>query len=349
MILPQTYAATMFLIILSLLCLGIWVSTFKLAGRWRFELFYFDFAFGLLITSIILAFTVGNLGYDGFNFLDDLQHAGKRQWLYCFAAGIIFNFGNLLLMAAVSVAGTVLAFPTGMGVGLILSTVLTFVTARTGNGTMMLLGGGLVLGSILVNSMSYRMVSVQRHEEQARAGKAKSTRRPSSAKGIILSLVSGLLLGSFWPLLDKARQGELGLGPYAIGAIFAFGIFFSTFVFNIFFMNLPVEGDPVDIGGYFSARAKQHIWGLLGGVIWCSGTIAGMVALATPEVQQGNPGLRAVLAQAAPLLTALLGIFVWRELKGADIRVRAMTVLMVVLYGCGMVLLSVAPLYVRRV
>jgi len=80
MILPQTYAATMFVMILSLVCLGVWVSAFKLTGKYRFELFYFDFAFGLLATAVILALTVGNLGYDGFNFFDDLQHAGKRQW-----------------------------------------------------------------------------------------------------------------------------------------------------------------------------------------------------------------------------------------------------------------------------
>src|SRR5450432_3466088 len=124
MILPQTYATTMLLTILSLLCLGIWVSAFKLAGKWRFELFYFDFAFGLLMTALILAFTVGNLGYDGFDFLDDVQHAGKRQLVFCLGAGMIFNLGNLLLVAAVSVASTVLAFPVGMGLGLILATVL---------------------------------------------------------------------------------------------------------------------------------------------------------------------------------------------------------------------------------
>jgi len=348
MILPQTYPATMLVMILSLVCLGVWVSAFKLTGKYRFELFYFDFAFGLLLTAVILAFTVGNLGYDGFNFLDDLQHTGKRQWLYCFIAGMIFNLANLLLVAAVSVAGTVLAFPVGMGVGLIVSTGLAFAMSRTGNGTMILLGSALVLASALANSMSYRMLAVQRHEEQARAGKARSTRRPSAAKGIVLSVVSGLLIGSFFPLLDKARQGEVGMGPYAIGSLFALGVFFSTFVLNIFFINLPVEGDPAELSLYFAATPAQHGWGLAGGMIWCLGTIAGLVVVATPVSPEGSPEVRALLAQAAPLLTALVGIFVWRELKGSDIRVRALTLMMVVLYGCGVVLLSVAPLYVPK-
>jgi glucose uptake protein len=349
MILPQTYAATMVLTILSLLCLGIWVSAFKLVGRWRFELFYFDFAFGLLVTALILAFTVGNLGYDGFDFLDDLQHTGKRQWVFCFAAGMIFNFANLLLVAAVSVAGTVLAFPVGMGVGLILATVLSFAASRSGNGAMILVGAGLVLVSALVNAIGHRLLAQQRHEELARDGKARSTRRPSGAKGIVLALVSGLLMGSFWPLLDKAREGDLGMGPYAIGTLFTCGVFFSTFVYNIFLMNLPVEGDPVDLSHYFRAKPRQHLWAFMGGVIWSLGTFGGMVVLAAPEAQQGSPALHAILAQAAPLLTALVGIFVWRELKGADMRVRALTLLMIVLYGCGVVLLSIAPIYLRKV
>jgi len=155
-------------------------------------------------------------------------------------------------------------------------------------------------------------------------------------------------MGSFWPLLDKARQGELGMGPYAVGTIFALGAFFSTFVYGIFLMNLPVEGDPLEFSAYFAGKPKQHIWGLAGGVIWCLGTIAGMVALATPEAQQGDARVRAILAQAAPLLTALVGVFVWRELKGGDMRVKALTILMLVLYGCGVVLLSFASIYVRK-
>src|SRR3954453_22129268 len=95
MILPQSYNAVLLLMILSLLCLGSWASTYKFAGKWRFELFYFDFAIGLGIAALIYAFTVGNLGFDGFSLLDDLQKAGKRQWVYGVLAGLIFNLGNM--------------------------------------------------------------------------------------------------------------------------------------------------------------------------------------------------------------------------------------------------------------
>src|ERR1039458_1021441 len=98
MILPQTYTAALFLMILSMICWGSWANTYKLAGKWRFELYYFDFAAGLLLAAVILAYTAGNLGYDGFSFSDDLMHAGKRQWLLGFAGGAVFNLANMLLL-----------------------------------------------------------------------------------------------------------------------------------------------------------------------------------------------------------------------------------------------------------
>src|ERR1039457_2881109 len=119
MILPQSYQAVLFCMVLSLLCLGSWASAFKFAGKWRFELFYLDFALGLLLASVVWAFTFGNAGFDGFTFIDDLQHAGKHQWMYVFLSGMIFNLGNMLLIAAVSVAGLAVAFPMGMGMALL--------------------------------------------------------------------------------------------------------------------------------------------------------------------------------------------------------------------------------------
>ncbi len=183
MILPQSYPAVLFLMVLSLVCLGSWATTFKFAGKWRFELFYFDFAVGLFLAAVLYAFTVGNFGFDGFNFLDDLQHAGKRQWMYGFLAGLIFNLGNMLLMAAVSVMGISLAFPMTAGIALLVGTGVGFASRASGNPMMLLLGCGLVLTSIIVTALLYRMIAVARHESLARSGHAKSTRRPNPIKG----------------------------------------------------------------------------------------------------------------------------------------------------------------------
>jgi glucose uptake protein len=348
MILPQSYPAVLLLTVLSLLCLGSWASGFKLAGTRRFELFYLDFALGLLLASVIFAFTLGNIGYDGFNFIDDLEHAGKRQWMYAFLAGMIFNFGNMLLMAAVSVSGIAVAFPMGMGMALLLGTALGIAGRPAGNSMLLGLGGLLILASILVSAVSYRIMGLARHEALARAGQAKSTRRPSPMKAIILALVAGIFIGACTPLAEKARQGDLGLGPYAVGFIFAFGVFFSSFVFDIFFMNLPVEGEPVEFGEYFHGGLKKHLAGFVSGLIWYTGMVLAWACTSVPETIQSEPMLRFVLAQGSPVVAALWGILVFREFKSGDVRLKLMGTLMLVLFLCGLAMLGLAPLYLRK-
>src|SRR5207244_8899210 len=116
---------------------------------------------------------------------------------------------------------------------------------------------------------------------------------------------------------------------------FAFGVFFTTPVFSIFFMNLPVEGDALDFGAFFSAKGKQHLLGIFAGIVWLTGILAAMVVGSVPEQIQGSPLLRYMLGNCWPLLAALWGMLVFREFKGADIRVKIMGVLMMVLYICG--------------
>jgi len=345
MLLPQTYPLVLALMILSLLCLGSWAGFFKMAGKWRFELFYFDFALGLIVAVVIYAFTVGNLGYDGFNFLDDLQHAGKRQWLFGFLAGVIFNFANMLLLAAVSVAGMAIAFPMSMAIAVMMGVAMGGGKA-VGNPLLVMLGCLLLLMSVLVNAVSYRIMIHAQHEALAREGKAKSTRRPTALKGIILALVSGLLMGSFSPLLEKARAGDVGMGPYAMAAMFALGVFFTTPIFNIFFMNLPVEGDPLDFGSFFSSKLRQHILGIIGGMVWVTGIVAAMVAGSVPDNIQGSPVLHFMLGNCWPLLATIWGALVFGEFKGADVRVKIMSMLMFVLFICGVAMIALGPLYV---
>src|ERR1019366_4863200 len=180
MILPQTHAAVLFLMILSLFCWGSWANTYKLAGKWRYELYYFDFAAGGAVAAFLYAFTVGNLGYDGFSFLDDLMHAGKRQWLYGFMAGVILNLANMILMSAISVAGMATAFPVGIGVATIVGTTLAYAAGRTGSPALLFAGCALIAVAVVAAALAYRFHAILRHEELARAGKAASTRRPSS-------------------------------------------------------------------------------------------------------------------------------------------------------------------------
>ncbi len=335
MILPQTYGAALALILLSMLCWGSWANSFKLAGNWRFELFYYDYSLGVLIAATIYALTFGNLGSDGFAFVDDLMHAGKRQIFFGAAGGVVFNLANMLLVAAISLAGLSVAFPIGIGLALVIGVVWNYILKPQGNPALLFTGAAIVVCAIVVDAFAYRALE---------AAKAQSQRKVSG-KGIVLSLASGVLMGSFFPLVEMGKSGPLGLGPYTIGFVFAVGVFLSTFVFNLFFMNLPVEGPPAAMSWYFKGTAGQHLLGILGGVIWTTGTIANFVAASAPESLQVGPATSYAIGQGATMVSALWGLLVWKEFAGAGGRVRVLVALMLILFVCGLGLVSVAPLY----
>jgi len=352
MILPHTYLATLLVLLFSMLCWGSWANTQKLSGKWRFELFYFDYAFGVLLLAVICAFTLGSAGYDGFSFMDDMLNGGKRYAAMGFGAGVIFNLANMLLVAAIAVAGLSVAFPVGIGLALIIGVIWNYMIRPQGNAMLLFGGCTLVVGAIIMCALAYRAMELFRLELQAQAGKAKSTRKQASMKGVFLSLASGVLMGSFYPLVVMAKAnewggtaGENGLGPYAIAVVFALGVFSSTFVFNLFFMNLPVEGEPLELLDYFKGLPKQHLLGVLGGVLWCAGTIANFVGSSAPEAVQVGPAISLALGQGAAMVSALWGVVVWREFAGADSRIKSLLIIMFVLFVAGLAMVSVAPLY----
>lgn len=345
MILPETYSVAILLMVISMICLGSWASTYK-ASRSRFELYYFDFAFGLLIAAVLLAFTVGTMGFDGFSFLDDLQHAGKREDFYAFMAGVVFNLANMFLLAAVSVAGMTLAFPISAGLALIIGLMVTRFEKSTGDPLLMFGGCFMVFVAILLAGAAYRFINVIRHEASAKAGKAKSTRRPIAVKGTVLAVVSGLLMAGFYPMLAKSREGELGLGPYAVCVIAALGVFLSTFVFNMFFINLPVEGEPVDFMEYFQASPVKHLTAVFGGVVFCVGLLSALIAASAENVHV-SLSLSYGLNHAFAPIAILWGLLAWKEFKDADARTKSMVALMFVLFGLGVTLVSLAQTAIR--
>jgi len=348
MILPHTQFSAILVLILGMLCWGSWANTYKLAGKWRYELYYFDWMFGAMAATLILALTAGSLGYDGFSFRDDLMIAGKRQWLWAFLAGVIFNIGNMLLVACLSVSGMAVAFPMAAGVGMILGAAVSFALAPSGQPVFLLLGCALVAGAVVCAALVYQHMLHLRHEHTARAGKAKSTRRPSGTKAIVLAMVSGVLLGSFLSLLDLARQGDIGLGPYSTSVLFVFGALASTFILNLFLMNLPVEGEPLEVFEYVRGPWTSHLWGLAGGAIWSAGLIALLVVATLPPPTRPGPVAVYGLSQGWPVVAALWGIVAWRELQGGDGRVTVLEGLKLLLLVGGIIVLGLAPLYVHR-
>jgi len=350
MTLPHTYVAALLLTILSMICWGSWANTFKLAGRWRFELFYFDFAIGVMAAALLYAYTFGSLGFDGFLFSDDLMHTGKRQIFDGFAGGVVFNLANMLLVAAISLAGMSVAFPIGIGMALIIGVVWNYAIKPVGNPQMLFFGCAIIVGAIVVDALAYRSLAALKFEQLAKAGKAKSTRKTVSIKGVVLSIICGILMGSFFPLVTMGRAsdlggtaGDAGMGPYAIGVVFALGILLSTPIFNLFFMNLPIQGEPIEIPEYFRGSLKHHLLGWLGGMIWMTGGMANFVASSAPATVQVGPATSYAIGQGATMVSALWGLLVWKEFAGSDSKIKLLLLLMFVLFLCGLALVAVAP------
>jgi glucose uptake protein len=348
MTLPTTYAAALLVTIISMICWGSWANSLKLTGKWRFELFYFDYSLGVLLAAVIIAFTFGTLGSDGFLLLDDLMRAGRRNVAYAFGAGMIFNLGNMLLVAAIALAGMSVAFPIAIGLALVMGAILNYIVRPQGNPALIFTGVAVVVLAIIVDALAYRSLGMLKEVEKMRAGAHRTLKPSVSWKGVLVSLAGGALIGSFYPLVEMAKTGEAGLGPYAVGLVFCAGVFFSTFVYNLYFMNLPVQGPPVELRDYFRGRPVQHLLGVLGGMVWCAGTLAGLVAASTPPEVQVGPAVSYAMEQGAPMVSALWGILVWKEFAGSDAKVKALLVLMFFLFLSGLGLLSMAPLYAAR-
>ena len=341
MILPASHVTVFILLIFGMLCLGLWANTFKAAGpKWRFELFYFDFAIGAVVAALVLALTVGSLGFDGFSFLDDVRLAGKRQDLFAFIAGAVFNLGNMLLLGALSVAGMSIAFPLAMGFALIIAGFWNSALNPGGNLAFMGIGAIVLLGAVVLGAMAAKSATVA--EPAAAAGTATTIKtkpkNKSGAKSVFLSLAGGLLLGSFAPLARMAQAGENGLGPYSFGFIFAVGIVFSTFVFSLFFMNLPVQGEPIDIVRYFRAKFRLHALGFLGGMIWYCGMLAGLVATRVEAPAAVAAPFNYGIPQAGIVVAGLCGLFLWKEFDSAEasVKIRVGMMLVLVVLGLGL-------------
>lgn len=346
MIFPATYELTLALGILAMLCWGSWASTFKLAGpKWRFELFYFDFAFGALVAALLVAFTFGSMG-DELSFADNVLIAGKRQIAFALAAGVVFNLANMLLLAGVSIAGLSVAFPLSLGLAAAIGIVSKQFGSTAGNVPLIYASAGLLLvGAIMAAMLASSTRAVATPAATGRNSNLKSASGGGSLKGVIVSIVSGLLMAASSPLVSLARDegSELGLGAYALLVFMAVGIFLSTMVFNLYFINLPVHGEALELGFYLKGGLFQHLAGMLGGLLWGAGTISNFVASSSAGVTFVPAAITFALGQGGLVVSALLGLLVWRELKGASGRASVLSIVMLLLLIGGVTLMALYP------
>jgi glucose uptake protein len=380
--LPSTYQSALLLLFLCMICWGSWANTIKLAGpKWRFELFSFDYAIGLLLTAVIAAYTFGSFGND-LGFSNRMLVAGTRMQLYAIIAGVIFNVANMLLIAAISIAGMAVAFPIGIGLALIIGVTLNYFVQPVGNPILLFGGIALVTLAILFDSRAYSLKDKEaRAVARAKAAKASeeaaakvaaatpgaapsaakkvsasqtrskknATARKGAARGIIISLVSGLLMGCFYPVLragmiGNAGDSDIALGAYGAALLFAVGVFGSTLVFNIFFLNIPLVGERIPITNYLQGTVKQHLLGIIGGIIWAVGAIANFAAATAPASINVGPAISLAIGQCATLISVLWGLFVWKEFAGTSSKAWTMISIMLALFVVGLTALCLAPI-----
>ncbi len=342
MILPGSQLFNVILLAIGMLCWGLWANTFRMTSKWRFELYCFDFAIGALLASLAIGLTFGSLGWDGFALIDDLRIAGKRQEALAAAAGVVFNLGNMAILGALSVAGVTVAYLIGLATLLTAGTVITYFSAPSGNGGMLATGAVLVLISATILAVCARWHSMARLVALMREGKTKSTKKVVKIKGLILAALGGVVAAGCFPLINLARDSENGVGPYSLGVCFVIGIVFSTFVFNLFFMNLPVQGEPIELAEYFLGKVKSHWLGLAGGILWYIGLAATLIVARAEGANIPQNAVVRALTFAAPLIGGLLGILRWKEFNGADGKITMFVGLSLLLFVGGAAALSFA-------
>lgn len=306
MYIVTSYAVAVALCVITMLCWGSWANTQKLAEKsWRFELFYWDYVIGIVLLSLVFAFTLGSNGSAGRPFLTDLAQADSASLGNALLGGVIFNAANILVSAAIAVAGMAVAFPVGIGIALVLGVLINYLAAPQGNATFLFIGVALVAVAIVIDALAYRKKSAE----------GKSSLR----KGLLLSVIGGVLMALFYRFVAASMASDFAepaaglLTPYTAVVVFSVGILLSNFLFNTLFMRYPVEGEAVSYRDYFAGPIATHLTGVLGGIIWCIGMSLSIIAAG-----EAGFAISYGLGQGATLVAALWGVFIWKEFRGVE-------------------------------
>ena len=321
---PESYAMQLAFMLLSMLCWGSWANMLKLAPAWPFQLFYWDYVLGILLASFGWGFTLGGGPHI---FLAALGAASARHILLAIAGGAIFNAANLLLVAAIEIAGLAVAFPLAIGLALVIGVLLNYALAPAGNPWLLFIGVGLVVVALVVDAIAFH----RRETHQQRV----------SSAGIGLSLLAGVLMGLFYPFVEKSLQGQHALGPYSVAPYFALGVLVCALPGNYWLMRRPLSKQTrVGFSQYFSGRPLWHLWGLIGGAIWCAGAVLNFVSSRGEFV---GPAVAYALGQGATMVSAAWGIFLWHEFREAPRSARRLIPFMFLLFIVGLGAIAFAP------
>jgi glucose uptake protein len=318
---PSSLSIALLMMITSAICWGSWANTFKGVKNYRFELFYWDYAIGIFLISLILALTMGSTGHDASSFLNNVHSADTSNIVSTLIGGAIFNLANLLLVAAIDMAGLAVAFPVSIGIALVVGVISSYVLQPRGNAALLAAGVVCAVIAVILDGKAY--------------GSLASAGRAVSKKSIITCIVSGVLMGLWAPFVAHAMTTGNTLGPYSIAVFLTLGALLSCSIWNVYFMRKPLVGEPVDFSGYFSGPASGHVLGILGGVIWGTGMVFNLVAASFTGV-----AISYAIGQSAPMVAALWGVLAWKEFKGAGSKAYIYLLLMFVFYALAIALVA---------
>jgi len=318
---PSSLTIALLMMITSAICWGSWANTYKGVRNYRFELFYWDYAVGIFLISLVLALTMGSTGHDANSFLANVHSADTSNIVSTMVGGAIFNLANLLLVAAIDMAGLSIAFPVSIGIALVVGVVLSYALQPKGNAALLAVGVICALIAVILDGKAY--------------GSLASTGRSVSKKSIVTCIVSGVLMGLWAPFVAHAMTQGNTLGPYSIAVFLTLGALLSCFLWNIYFMKKPLVGEPVNFSEFFQGPASGHLLGLFGGVIWGTGMVFNLVAANFTGV-----AISYAIGQSAPVVAALWGVLAWKEFAGAGSKAKLYLVLMFVFYAFAILLVA---------
>ena len=333
MFIIDSYSLAVVFCIITMLGWGSWANTLKLSSKeWEFPLFYWDYSIGLVLTALLLGLTMGSNGEAGRGFLIDLQQASITALGAAFLGGIVFNLSNLLIVAATTIAGMSVAFPIAVGLALVIGVIVNYMGDPIGNPYLLFGGLFLIVLAILFNAKAY--------------GKLPSSQVNQKAKGIALSVLSGILMGFFYRFVAESMISDFSspeagfMTSYSAMFVFTVGIFASNFVFNTYFMYKPITGNPVSYKDYFKiGTPKLHLIGLVGGLIWCIAMEFNLIAS-----EKAGFAISYGLGQGATMISAAWGVFVWKEFAAAKKETGKLLTAMFVSFIIGLVLIVIARL-----
>jgi len=323
MFVPSTFAVALAMTVFSTICWGSFANTFKGTKNYRFELYYWDYALGIFLISLVFAFTLGSYAGGPTAFLANLQSADGINLFYAALGGFIFNIANVLLIAGIEIVGLAVAFPISIGIALVEGVVLSYALQPRGDRTLLAAGVLMAVLAVILVGKSY--------------GALRGGNQAISRKGVIVCVISGSLMGIFAPFVTRAMTQGNTLTPYTTAVFLTFGALVCCFFFNTILMRKPIVGTPVAASDYFRAPASYHLLGLLGGAIWGTGTVFNFVAASLVGV-----AISYAIGQSSPMVACLWGVFAFKEFRGANTKAKAYLAAMFASYVLALVLIASA-------